>query len=115
MVEPESGGVRTVVWAEVCPWLSILRSFRIAISLRVLVFGAAGIFLTLAGSWVIGNLFRAGAESAGWQPTVFGQSYFAHSRCPIPIATAVRSTCRVSSVASGMARRAICVHVGRTE
>ena len=67
MVEPESGGVRTVVWAEVCPWLSILRCFRLAISLRVLVFGAAGIFLTLAGWWVLGNLFYAERAFTQWQ------------------------------------------------
>lgn len=61
MVEPESGAVRTVVWAEVCPWLSVLRCFRLAISLRVLVLGAVGIFLTLAGWWVLGNVFYADA------------------------------------------------------
>ncbi len=84
MVEPDSGGVRTVVWAEVCPWLSILRCFRIAISLRVLVFGAVGIFLTLVGNWILGNTFHAATDLADWQPTRFGESYFAELDAAFP-------------------------------
>ena len=58
MLEHDSGIVRAVAWSEICPWLSILRTFRIAISLRVLVFGALGILLTLIGWSIFGALFQ---------------------------------------------------------
>ena len=44
MAEHENGTIRTVVWSEVFPWLSLVRVFRVAISARCLVLGALGPF-----------------------------------------------------------------------
>jgi hypothetical protein len=49
MAESNSGAIRRVAWSELCPWLSILRVFRLAISLRSLVLGTVGILLTAVG------------------------------------------------------------------
>ena len=46
MIEHDNGTIRAVAWSEVFPWLSIVRSFRLAIAARVLVLGAVGILLT---------------------------------------------------------------------
>ena len=62
MLEENSGALRTVAWKEICPWLSIFRSFRLAIGLKVLVFGAMGMFLTLCGWAVLSWLFSVDAE-----------------------------------------------------
>ena len=69
MLEHDSGIVRAVAWSEICPWLSILRTFRIAISLRVLVFGALGILLTLIGWSIFGVLFSSDHDVAEWSRT----------------------------------------------
>jgi hypothetical protein len=59
MAEHSSGTIRSVAWSEVFPWLRIVRAFRLAISVRALVLGAAGILLTLVGWGVLGALFTA--------------------------------------------------------
>ncbi len=38
--------LRAVAWSEVCAWLSIFRTFRLAISFRVLLMGAVAVLLT---------------------------------------------------------------------
>ena len=40
MKEHENGTIRTVVWSEIFPWVTIVRAFRLAISAKCLVFGA---------------------------------------------------------------------------
>jgi hypothetical protein len=42
-----------VVWSEIFPWLIIFRTFRIAISFRMLIFGAVGMMAMLFGSYAI--------------------------------------------------------------
>ena len=59
MLEKDDGMVRAVAWSEIFPWLGIVRTFRIAISLRVLVFGTLGILLTLFGWAVLEPSFPA--------------------------------------------------------
>ena len=49
MVDEEKGTLRVVAWSEILPWLSIFRTFRLAIGLRVLVMAAVAITLTIAG------------------------------------------------------------------
>ncbi len=49
MNEPRNGALRRVAWSELFPWLIIARCFRIAIQLRLLLAGALGTVLTLAG------------------------------------------------------------------
>ncbi len=55
MPEPESK-VRDVAWNELCPWLLLVRSVRIALMARVLALGAAGLVATAAGWWAISQL-----------------------------------------------------------
>ena len=70
MAEHDGGTVRTAACSQICPWLSILRTFRLAISLRVLVLGAAGVLLTLAGWQLIGSVFSADEKAAQWSNAV---------------------------------------------
>ena len=49
MSEHDGVTLYSIRWSEVFPWLNILRSFRLAVSLRVLLLGAIGILLTLLG------------------------------------------------------------------
>ncbi|MCR4414877.1 MAG: hypothetical protein NUV77_20865 [Thermoguttaceae bacterium] len=49
MNEPRNGALRRVAWSELFPWLIIARCFRIAIQFRLLLAGALGTVLTLAG------------------------------------------------------------------
>ena len=48
-----NGRVWGIVWNEVFPWIIIFRTFRIAISFRLLVLGAAGMIAMLIGSYMI--------------------------------------------------------------
>jgi hypothetical protein len=56
MVEQSGGSIRAVAWSEVFPWLRIVRAFRLAISVRALLLGAAGILLTVVGWGVVGAI-----------------------------------------------------------
>lgn len=60
MSDNNSGTLRGVAWSELCPWLRIFRTFRLARSLRVLVLGGMGILLTLSGWWLLSSLFSIG-------------------------------------------------------
>lgn len=58
--------LRAVAWSEVLPWLSIFRTFRLAISFRVLLAGAVAVLLTALVwgglAWLV--LPEAGSEAA---------------------------------------------------
>ena len=71
MLDENSGELRTVAWSEICPWLVIFRTFRLAVSLRVLLPAAVAILLT-AGVWsVFGAMFASNSEATQWtQPFV---------------------------------------------
>jgi hypothetical protein len=67
MLENEGVALKAIRWSEIFPWLNIGRSFRLAISLRLLVYGAAALLLTLVGWWAIANLFSHDkAPNASW-------------------------------------------------
>ncbi len=74
MTGQDNGAVRRVVWGELFPWLLLLRCFRIALQVRWIVAGAAGVLLTYAGwaliSWVF---WKQGGE--------LGDAFWA-ARCP---------------------------------
>ena len=53
----ESGELRAVAWKEICPWLILYRTFRLAIGFRMLVLSAAAILLTLVGWTSLGMVF----------------------------------------------------------
>jgi hypothetical protein len=57
MSENDRDTLRRVAWSEVCPWLAVFRTFRLALGPRVLVLAAVAIFLTLSGWAVLGRVF----------------------------------------------------------
>jgi hypothetical protein len=56
--------LRSVAWTEIFPWLSIFRVFRTAISFRVLLLGATGMFLMLNAWALLAMWFGVGTVSA---------------------------------------------------
>lgn len=57
MFNDENKTLRTVAWSQICPWLVILRTFRLAISFRTMLLAGAAAFLTLCGWTLLGNVF----------------------------------------------------------
>jgi hypothetical protein len=57
MLDRDGGIIRAVAWSEICPWLSIFRTFRLAIGFRALVMGAVAILLTVIGWNLMGRMF----------------------------------------------------------
>jgi hypothetical protein len=77
MLEENGGILRRVAWSEICPWLSIFRTFRMAISLRVLVLAAVAILLTLSvwaglGLWFLEDPKTAKQEMPDWMAPAKG-------------------------------------------
>lgn len=65
MVENEGVALRAIRWSEIFPWLSIVKCFRLAVTLRLMSFGAAAVLLTLLGWWAIASVFSHGGELNG--------------------------------------------------
>ncbi|HEX5472051.1 MAG TPA: hypothetical protein VFW73_09200, partial [Lacipirellulaceae bacterium] len=61
--------VRDVAWFELFPWLSLLRSIRIALMARILVLGAIGLIVTTAGWLLLVDVFWHSTDPviAGWR------------------------------------------------
>jgi hypothetical protein len=57
MAENDGVTLRSIQWSEIFPWLGLVRTFRLAVSLRALLLGAAAVLLTLAGWSSIAWLF----------------------------------------------------------
>ena len=66
MFDNESGTLSKATWSEKCPWLLIFRTFRIAVDFKLLVMGAAGVFLTLLGWAILAAIFPADAHTSEW-------------------------------------------------
>jgi len=67
MLDNEGVALRAIHWSEIFPWLSIIKSFRLAITLRLVTFGAAAVLLTLLGWWGIARIFsHEGVPSSSW-------------------------------------------------
>jgi hypothetical protein len=69
MLERNGGNVRAVAWSEICPWLSIFRTFQLAIGFRVLAMGAVAILLTVIGWSILGRIFsvmESESASTAW-------------------------------------------------
>jgi hypothetical protein len=60
MTVDDKGQVRAVMWSELFPWLCLVRTFRLAVSARLLLLGAAGVLLTQLGWYVAGLLLVPG-------------------------------------------------------
>jgi len=65
MVEDEQGVVRSVAWSELLPWLRIYRTFRLAVSIRVLLLAGVATAITFSGWAGIDYVFRGDAEAGG--------------------------------------------------
>jgi hypothetical protein len=52
MIEDDAGTLRKVEWTEICPWLILLRCFRMAIGFRLLLLATAGAVATVIG-WTL--------------------------------------------------------------
>jgi hypothetical protein len=74
MLETNGDTVRKVAWAELFPWLALVRTFRVAISLRVLVLGALGLLLTLFGWALLGKVFSGNEQAAGYSKQILVES-----------------------------------------
>ena len=75
MLENEGVALRAIRWSEIFPWLSIVKSFRLAVTLRLMTFGAAAVLVTLLGWWAIAGLFsHEGALNSSWTGPFPGQS-----------------------------------------
>ncbi len=56
----ERGTLRRIDWQELCPWLLILKSFRLAVGIRVLVLASVGLLVATSGWWALGKVFSNG-------------------------------------------------------
>ena len=66
MIEDDAGTVRKVEWAELCPWLILLRCFRMAIGFRLLLLSAVAATLTVGGWASILWVFSRDPGVARW-------------------------------------------------
>ena len=57
-----SGRLEAVDWQEVFPGLRLLAALRLALRVRLLVLAAAGMVLTVAGWWLLGQAFQDTAD-----------------------------------------------------
>ena len=62
MIESGNGKVTSVAWAEICPWLIIFRTFRLAIRARFLIISALAILATTIGWYLIGMIFSGSGD-----------------------------------------------------
>src|SRR5687768_4371882 len=58
----ERGILRGVSWQEACPWLCLLRVFRLAKEVPKLLLATAAILATAGGWWVIGYAFSGSSD-----------------------------------------------------
>ncbi len=65
MIDQESEKIRAVAWSEICPWLCLFRTFRLAIRIRALLLGAVAAFLTVTVWAVLGYVFSGDSSISG--------------------------------------------------
>ena len=70
MIEDDAGTVRKVEWTELCPWLILLRCFRIAIGFRLLLLATLGAVVTVGGWPSILGVFSSDSYVASWTDDV---------------------------------------------
>jgi hypothetical protein len=79
MMEKNDDTLRSVAWSELFPWLSLTRLFWLAVSLRGLVLGAAGMLVTALGWSLLATLFcsdiRDLEPTDTSRPTIWLQPY----------------------------------------
>jgi hypothetical protein len=76
----DNGTLRAVAWSEIFPWLSLVRCFRLAIRLRLLLLAAVAALLTFSGWTLFASIFPVrDAELAA--------EMRAHQNCPWLVAS----------------------------
>ncbi|MBN2580500.1 MAG: hypothetical protein JXB10_16060 [Pirellulales bacterium] len=76
--------VRSVAWSELLPWLILVRSFRLVLSINglgMIVLGAIAVFLMTLGWWFFGSIF---STDSGHPATAWLEPY---ANCPWLAAT----------------------------
>ena len=63
MTDLENGKLRAIAWTEVCPWLCLFRTFRVAIGFRMLLLAAVAILLTVLGWALVGWAFSGTCDT----------------------------------------------------
>lgn len=58
----DRGTLREIAWQEIFPWLSLVRTFRLAIQARPLVVASAAVLATTLGWWLLAYLFSGTDE-----------------------------------------------------
>jgi len=66
MADNENGTLRRVAWSEICPWLAIFRTFRLAASFRILLLSAAAVFITFCGWALFFWVFSEDSRQTEW-------------------------------------------------
>ncbi|MGD0518765.1 MAG: hypothetical protein ABSA26_14615 [Thermoguttaceae bacterium] len=65
MLEHNGENVRAVAWSDICPWLCIFRTFRLAIGVRALFMAAAATLITIIGWSFFGRMFSVTESEKG--------------------------------------------------
>jgi hypothetical protein len=69
MLERNGGTIRAVAWSDIFPWLSIFRTFRLAVGFRALIMAAVAVYITVIGWSFFGRVFKVTenpAASTDW-------------------------------------------------
>jgi hypothetical protein len=67
MAENEGVALRAIRWSEIFPWLSIAKSAGLAMTLRLMTFGAVAVLLTLLGWIAVARIFSyEGEPNRSW-------------------------------------------------
>jgi len=69
MLNDDGGTLRAVAWSEICPWLKLVRCFRLAIRFRLMLLSAVAVLLTLTGWSLLLTLFSLCSSD----PAITGQ------------------------------------------
>lgn len=97
----QRGLIREVSWRELFPWLVILRSFRLAVSVPILFLASVATWLTPVG-WEASSFFLTEAESVQvvgpTSTTVFSTTADSHEMSPAPRLTHLLQTQLTSTV-----------------
>src|SRR5689334_17022192 len=82
MPESRGGVLREIAWSEICPWLILVRVFRLSIQLRMLLLSSAAVLLTIFGWWVFGYVFGGAGKDQDGVQTRLGIWKDNYSNCP---------------------------------
>lgn len=87
----ERGPLREIAWRELCPWLLIFRSFRLAIQVAHLLLASLGVLCTIIGWWLLAVVFSSTDEKPllDWLPSYKSCPWTSAAHVQAPPAAAV--------------------------